>query len=136
REVALGRERAAAILQLGRNPEGGRIDLGDGLRVICEQGFVAFSVAEADEPPAEQRLPIPGQCQFGRWRLSAELRPGPLPLEGPDRALLDARALGSELLVRGWRDGDRMRPLGLDGTKSLQDLFTDRHVPRSLRRSL
>jgi tRNA(Ile)-lysidine synthase len=29
-----------------------------------------------------------------------------------------------------------MRPLGLDGTKSLQDLFTDRRVPRSLRRTL
>jgi tRNA(Ile)-lysidine synthase len=29
-----------------------------------------------------------------------------------------------------------MRPLGLDGTKSLQDLFTDRKVPRSLRHRL
>jgi tRNA(Ile)-lysidine synthase len=38
--------------------------------------------------------------------------------------------------VRSWREGDRMRPLGLGGSKSLQDLFTDRKVPRSLRRSL
>jgi tRNA(Ile)-lysidine synthase len=29
-----------------------------------------------------------------------------------------------------------MRPVGLGGTKSLQDLFTDRKVPRELRRSL
>ncbi len=29
-----------------------------------------------------------------------------------------------------------MRPVGLGGTKSLQDLFTDRKVPRALRRSL
>ena len=29
-----------------------------------------------------------------------------------------------------------MRPAGLGGTKSLQDLFTDRKVPRALRRSL
>ena len=29
-----------------------------------------------------------------------------------------------------------MRPLGLGGTKTLQDLFTDSHVPRSLRHSL
>ena len=33
------------------------------------------------------------------------------------------------LTVRGWRDGDRMRPVGLGGTKTLQDLFTDRKVP-------
>ena len=29
-----------------------------------------------------------------------------------------------------------MRPAGLGGTKTLQDLFTDRKVPRALRRSL
>ena len=40
------------------------------------------------------------------------------------------------LTVRAWRAGDRMRPLGLGGTKSLQDLFTDRKVPRGLRRTL
>jgi tRNA(Ile)-lysidine synthase len=29
-----------------------------------------------------------------------------------------------------------MRPLGLGGTKTLQDLFTDRKVPRALRHTL
>jgi tRNA(Ile)-lysidine synthase len=29
-----------------------------------------------------------------------------------------------------------MRPAGLGGTKTLQDLFTDRKVPRALRRAL
>jgi tRNA(Ile)-lysidine synthase len=29
-----------------------------------------------------------------------------------------------------------MRPLGLGGSKSLQDVFTDRKVPRELRRTL
>jgi tRNA(Ile)-lysidine synthase len=29
-----------------------------------------------------------------------------------------------------------MRPAGLGGSKSLQDLFTDRKVPRALRRTL
>ncbi len=55
---------------------------------------------------------------------------------GPDVATLDAAALGPELEVRPWRDGDRMRPLGLGGARSLQDLFTDNRVPRSLRREL
>jgi tRNA(Ile)-lysidine synthase len=55
---------------------------------------------------------------------------------GPDLATLDAEALGEELVVRAWREGDRMRPLGMNGSKTLQDLFTDRGVPRSLRRRL
>ena len=44
--------------------------------------------------------------------------------------LLDRAALGSELLVRSWRPGDRIAPLGLGGTKALQDLFVERRVPR------
>ena len=43
---------------------------------------------------------------------------------------------GVDLTVRGWRDGDRVRPVGLGGTKTLQDVFTDRKVPRALRRTL
>jgi len=55
-------------------------------------------------------------------------------LRGPgDVAVTD---LGSAVTVRAWRDGDRMRPAGLGGSKSLQDLFTDRKVPRALRRTL
>jgi len=50
--------------------------------------------------------------------------------------VLDPSALGGSLTVRAWREGDRMRPLGLGGTKSLQDLFTDGKVPRSLRHAL
>ena len=44
--------------------------------------------------------------------------------------------LASELVVRAWQHGDRMQPLGLDGSKSLQDLLTDRKVPRALRTRL
>jgi tRNA(Ile)-lysidine synthase len=44
--------------------------------------------------------------------------------------VLDRAALGEDLVVRAWRPGDRMAPLGLSGSKSLQDLFTARRVPR------
>jgi tRNA(Ile)-lysidine synthase len=136
REVALGRERVAEIARLARSPEGGELDLGGGLRAVCEQGFVNFA-SRLDEPaPDPASLSVPGSCRFGRWELRAEVRPAPVTPEGPERATLDAATLGGELLVRAWRDGDRIRPLGMEGTKSLQDLFTDRRVPRSLRRTL
>jgi tRNA(Ile)-lysidine synthetase-like protein len=35
--------------------------------------------------------------------------------------------------VRGRQPGDRLRPAGLGGSKSLQDLFVDRKVPRGER---
>jgi tRNA(Ile)-lysidine synthase len=51
-------------------------------------------------------------------------------------ASVAAAAIAPILTVRAWREGDRMRPAGLGGSKSLQDLFTDRKVPRAVRRLL
>jgi tRNA(Ile)-lysidine synthase len=137
RAVPLGRRRAAQIMRLALMPEGGEVELGHGARAICEQGLIRFeTVSEADAAPAPAALRVPGSCRFGRWEVRAEVRAGPLDPAGPDLATLDAETLGEELVVRTWREGDRMRPLGMNGTKSLQDLFTDRGVPRSLRHHL
>ena len=37
------------------------------------------------------------------------------------------------LYVGGRKEGDRMRPLGMEGEKKLQDLLTDLKVPREQR---
>jgi tRNA(Ile)-lysidine synthase len=135
--VALGRARTAEIMRLALAPEGGEVELGAGIRAICERGLVRFATAvEGDAAPQPVVLKIPGTCRFGAWEVRAELRPMPVSAAGPDLATLDAEALGEELTVRGWQEGDRIRPLGMDGTKTLQDLFTDTGVPRSLRHNL
>ena len=135
KDVPIGRDRAREIWRLARLPEGGEVDLGGGLRALCESGLIRFAAGrEPEHLPAS--LAVPGTCRFGRWEVRAELRPMPLEPAGPDIATLDAAALGSELEVRAWRDGDRMQPLGLQGSKTLQDLFTDSRVPRSLRHTL
>lgn len=46
-------------------------------------------------------------------------------------AALDATAVGAGLVVRGWRPGDRFRPLGMRGTRKVQDFFVDRKTPRA-----
>lgn len=137
RAIPLGRRRAAQIIRLAALPEGGEVDLGHGARAICEHGLIRFVVSsEVDAAPEPTPLRIPGSCRFGGWEVRAEVRVGPIEPAGPDLATLDAEALGEQLVVRAWRQGDRMRPLGMDGTKTLQDLFTDRGVPRSLRHRL
>jgi tRNA(Ile)-lysidine synthase len=99
------------------------LDLGGGLRAVAEYGRLRFDHG-APPPPAPVVLPVPGSVDYGDGRLTCE--------EAGDGGL-DADALGATLEVRPWRDGDRMRPAGLGGTRTLQDLFTDRKIPREAR---
>jgi tRNA(Ile)-lysidine synthase len=105
------------------------LDVGDGLRAVVEYGRVRFARGPDAPAPQPVALSVPGSARFGDWEVEAHLGER-------GEAVVSAAQLGPEVTVRAWRDGDRMRPAGLDGTKSLQDLFTDRKVPRALRRSL
>jgi tRNA(Ile)-lysidine synthase len=124
---ALSRREAGELLALGSGGGSRSLDLGGGLRAVCEYGTLRFATRADAEPPAAVELPVPGRVRFGRWELEAS-RGAP--------AEVSVTGVGSSLTVRSWRHGDRMRPLGAGGTKSLQDLFTDRKVPRSLRGAL
>ena len=107
------------------------------VRRSAEYGVIRFRRgAEQRASPSPAALAVPGRCRFGEWELSpARTRGRRRGLGSLDEPAARPRPLATPLTVRGWRDGDRMRPLGLGGTKSLQDLFTDRKVPRSLRRT-
>ena len=136
RQVALGRARAAEIARLAGHPEGGEVQLGGGVSAICEAGSVSFRVdspLDAAPVPAPGVLTLPGRCRVGEWEVRAELHPAPVAPAGPELATLDAAALHEGLCVRTWREGDRIRPLGMEGSKTLGDLFADRGVPRSQR---
>lgn len=107
-------------------------DLGGGLRSVVEHGKLRFTTAPHECGPAAAELTVPGQIHWGDGLLKAEWAAF---MRSTDA--LDARALSANLEVRAWQDGDRMRPLGLHGhSKSLQDLFTDRKIPRETRRRL
>jgi tRNA(Ile)-lysidine synthase len=112
------------------------LDIGGGLRAVAEYGHVRIERLDAAPAREPERavLTIPGRVAFGSVEVRCEVGE---PAREP--GVLDRAALGStrELLVRSWRPGDRMEPLGLGGaTKSLQDLFTARRVPRLRRVSV
>ncbi len=102
------------------------LDVGNKLRAVAEYGELRFERL-ADEPVAPEpvRLAIPGVVSFAGREVRCELAEPALA-----SGVLDRAALGPELLVRSWRPGDRIAPVGLGGTKSLQDLFVERRVPR------
>ncbi len=140
-DVATGRRRAAGFSSWRVEPSSES--------VVLVRGGVSqpFNDCHRD-------LPIPGEVTvLDGVTVSAEgprrLEPSPMAAgldelqvsswdarklgAGPDEAIVAADELGDRLIVRTRRPGDRFRPLGMRGTRKLQDLFVDRKVRRDHR---
>jgi len=83
----------------------------------------AWSIATPDSVPSDAPVRISG-CTPKDVELA----------KGPEVAWLDADALRFPLELRPWRDGDRMRPIGLEGSKLVSDILIDAKLPRDRKR--
>jgi tRNA(Ile)-lysidine synthase len=54
----------------------------------------------------------------------------------PGRELFDAEKVGTRIVLRHWRAGDRFQPSGMRAPVKLQDLFTNNKIPRPERHGL
>ncbi len=137
-------ERVLDLARRGRT--GGQVVLPGGCEVTRGYRTLAFARtdSEAGGQPAEAcevELAVPGRTRI-EWaglELEAALHRrkevGEWPQTGSE-ALLDADIAGTRLTARPVRAGDRFQPLGLAGTKKLQDFLVDEKVPRSARQRM
>src|SRR5208337_3119756 len=58
------------------------------------------------------------------------------PAARPAFESFDADQVGGRITLRHWRPGDRFQPIGLRSSVKLQDLFTNRKIPRARRHGL
>lgn len=128
---------AAEAMRLAADPEGGLLDLGGGHRLRMESGTISVEdrdpVGSGDGDGDGVQI-TPGVAASWRgWTLEVTLLDAPFAITGAEEATLDREDLSAALTVRGWLPGDRIQPLGMKGSKTLQDLFTDAGVPRSER---
>ena len=131
------------------NRSGLTLDLPAGLKLRLFGGRLILS-SDGDDldcpyPTLSGTHPLPRPAEPGRaevreiegWRVTQVLLPyrdlPDLPTVEPFTAGLDAAALGIATQVRAWQPGDRFQPLGMAGSKKLQDFFTDERVPRPQR---
>lgn len=130
------------LLSLVRKGEVGRsVDLPDGALARLEHGLLTLSHGPGPAGIEERELPVPGSAVFenAELEISCSVLPRAEALSRPadeDEALFDADAVRLRLSVRGRRQGDRMKPIGMDGTRSLKELFIDSKIPFSLRSSV
>ena len=90
--------------------------------------------------PLELRLDVPGMVEApnGVWSVTAEgpMAPPSIATSPNGQVVVDAAGIGSQLIVRYRRPGDRLHPLGAPGSKKVQDVLVDRKVPRDDRDTL
>lgn len=110
-------------------------DLPFGLRAFSEYGRLVVSRGSpGSRGLVPSLLEVPGAARLGgAGCITAEMTAPDTGDAGPDSVVIDADRLTGTLTVDSPREGDRFRPLGLDGTKKLSDLLVDEKVPRRLR---
>lgn len=113
-------------------------DLPQGLRAFGEYGTLVVSYAGAELPSVTPcLLTLPGHADLGlAGEMLAELTDAADTRGSAESVVIDADAAGGELTVDSVREGDRMRPFGMDGSRKLSDLLTDAKVPRRRRRTV
>ncbi len=127
--------RAQPAKRLMVNPQSTVARNPDGLIVVQRLEPKCFQAATlAVDLSSEQK-----RCEFGgvnfEWRF--QRRSGSrLPNRKPGGEWFDADRVGSQVILRHWRPGDRFQPSGMAASVKLQDLFTNARIASSLRRQL
>lgn len=131
-------EQVEAICALTARAEGGFgcVDLPNG-RIVCRD----YDLLRITDPLVHRFLEIhhplriPGETVVPELELQVktdviEAHAGfALPHEQEKGVeYFDLEELGQTLALRTWRPGDRYQPIGLRGTKTLQDLFVDKKI--------
>ena len=136
----LSREHVERIAELARSDATGKVvELPGRLRVRREYDTLAVEPDERAEkfPPEEETLPVPGEATLPLRgvTVTAEVTDAPegFAAEDPMTMYVSAQAAGAELLLRSHGPGERFVPLGMTGSRKLQDFFVDEKVPRRMR---
>ena len=135
----LGLRHVDEMLDLLNGPAGRSIDLPGGLALGMGYREATLGPAGLETCPlprltGEVEIELPGETEVGGWRVVTEASDKTGDAEaGAICTSISARAARGGLRVRSRRPGDRFQPLGMGGTKKLQDFMVDCRIDRSWR---
>jgi tRNA(Ile)-lysidine synthase len=136
----LSREHIERIAEVTRGGDTGSVvELPGRLRVRRQYEALTIEpdAERAKLPPESATLPVPGEATLPARGVSvrADRARTPDDFAAGDAltVYMDAEAVGDELVLRSHRPGERFVPLGMTGSRKLQDFFVDEKVPRHTR---
>ena len=133
-ERFLGLARQSGLDRAEADFPGCRVERRDGRLLI---GAPRRRMTDGAAAEFTYRLTIPGEVDvpeaglvISAQRVSGTKVPAARLTARGGTVTVAGEQLTAPLIVRNWRPGDAVRPLGLGGRKKLQDLFVDRKVTR------
>lgn len=116
---------------------GGETSIPGGVRAGVSSGILRIEAGEASKAQAKPCIELltPGRTDIpSGGAIEAEFISGGMDrlreIDPNCEAIFDADRIQGELKVRFAKPGDRMHPLGAPGSRKLQDIFIDLHIPR------
>ena len=138
-----------ALRLFDKAEKGKRIDLPGNLQISCLgdrvefkriQGSASSILTEEDNRESDWMRPlnIPGETPVEKAGLTLKaeiIEPDKAGFPGDqvNQAFLDFEKTGKNIVIRFFQAGDRLKPLGMKGTKKLKSLFIDEKVPQGIR---
>jgi len=104
-------------------------------------GLLHYQVQEPSSPNNNSQLidfeAGAGQVIFDNVRIQWRIDKGQrLPKAKSTSEVFDADRVGSSIMLRHWRFGDRFQPIGMTGSVKLQDFLTNQKIPQARRHQL
>ncbi len=117
------------------------VNLPKDLAVVFENGIAKLTSQKKTDATVEMSpmiLKIGEETEWGKFkiRISAATeieRPKTKLNQWPAVCTLSAQTIDGDIIVRTRRPGDTMEPYGIDGTKTIQDIFVNEKLPAEAR---
>ncbi len=121
---------------------GSELDLRKGVRASL--GYDHLTLTKIPTPPPtplpeeERPITVPGKTLLPGWKITATVDEATSSEWNADpySSLFDMDKVSGHITVRRRRNGDHFIPIGMSGSKKLQDFLTDAKVPRNHRDSI
>ena len=130
------------IVNLMLGGTGKLINLPNGIEAYTEKDATILSFKKNKSVisiDGEYMMKIPGITDIPGWRINSSFEntiDSNFSNKDHTTVKVDKRLAGNPIWVRGWQNGDRMQPLGMEGTKKVQDIFVDHKIPKIQRQSM
>ncbi len=106
----------------------------DGKGALRERTVAVEAIAAGELEVALDAVRGEGRFDGLSWRWQRiQPRPLKLPLFTQGCEWFDASRVGTQIVLRHWRPGDRFQPIGMASPQKLQDIFTNLKIPRAER---